>query len=547
MTAVLALIPAGLESPDGSADPLVGSASGESFGGESFDAASFEAMPFDADAFDLPFVPDPLADVDPFVLLGSLDELRDPADLIDPVDLSQYPASAEAEHEWAGAAASVDAFAELCSVLDASEQAQFAVNRAMATHLAATRRALDIAAHDPAVYLQPGELGRPGASELAVRAAATELSMRLHVSVSTIRSRAHEAAVLQDRLPQVWARFVDGVASYADARVAVDSAAGFVPGDGRLVELDEGLAAVIGAITTARFRQQARTLRARLDRDVLAERHARAFTERRVTVEHVDDGMAWLSLYTSQVDAVKIMTRLDATARRDAGHPDELRTLAQLRADAATAWLTGAGTPTAARVEVLVTVPLLNVARSTGGAQRGPGADNDPAVIGASGASGTGGGEVLGGGPTGAAPTIAGTRNEFATLDGVGPIDDVTAARLLGEASTFLRLVTDPVTAAPLALDRTRYRLTKAQRVWLALVHERCTRSACDRPAYVGDVDHELEWSRGGRSNPENLCPLCRGDHTLKHCTLFTQTKNSDDTVTWRSPTGRNYTDPPPF
>jgi len=321
--------------------------------------------------------------------------------------------------------------------------------------------------------------------------------------------------VLHDRLPAVWARFAEGTVIYADARVAVDAAAGFPTGDARLAELDAGLGAVIGTVTTTRLRQCARTLRAKLDRAELPERHDRAFTGRRVTLEHVDDSMAWLSLYTSQVEAVKIMTRLDATARRDAGHPDESRTLAQLRADAATAWLTGAGTPTAAHVEVVVTVPLLDVARGTGSA--------------------------------GAVPPIAGTRNEFATLDGVGPIDDATAARLLGEASTFLRLATDPITAAPLALDRTRYRLTKAQRVWLALVHERCTRAACDRSAYVADLDHDLDWADGGLSNPENLCPLCRGDHTLKHRTSFTQTKNPDDTVTWRSPTGRSYTDPPPF
>lgn len=472
-----------------------------------------------------------LADFDDSAVLLDLDldldwhdrsEMIDPSEMIDVSDLEAWPLALDAEHEFAGAAASVDAFATLCSALDASEQAQFEANRAMAAHLAATRHALDIAARNPGVYLRPEQLGQPDASDFAVRAAATELSMRLHIPVGTIRNRAHEAAVLHDRLPEVWVRFAEGVATYPDARIAADTAAGFEPGDARLHELDHALAAVIGTVTTTRFRQRARTLLARIERDHLEARHVRAHQARRVIVEHVDDGMAWVNLYTSQVEAAKIDARLYATARRDRGAPGETRTLDQLRADAATAWLSGADTPTAARAEIIVTVPLLNITPNLG----------------------TANGNVT---ETGPSKTITGTRNEFAMLDGVGPIDDATARRLLAEASSFLRLATDPLTAAPLALDRTRYRLTKAQRIWLALIHERCTRPACDRPAMNIDVDHNTDWQHDGPSNPENLCPLCRGDHTLKHCTRFVPTKNPDDTVTWRSPTGREYTDPPPF
>ncbi|WP_022889161.1 HNH endonuclease signature motif containing protein [Agromyces italicus] len=446
---------------------------------------------------------DPLAEIDPAVS-GAFDG-RDPLDLLDASDLDVAPFALDAGYEFAGIAASVDAFAELCSELDGAEQAWFAVNRAMAAQLDATRRALDLAARNPAVYLRAGQLGAPDAAELAVRAAATELSMRLHVPVGTIRNRAHEAAVLHDRLPEVWARFAAGAASYTDARVAVDAAAGFAPGDARLAELDEELAAVIGTVTTTRFRQRARTMLARLERDRLEARLARAYAQRRVVVEHVDDGMAWVSLYTSQLEAAKISARLDATARRDSGAPGEVRTLEQLRADTATGWLTGAGTPTGARTEIIVTVPLLTL-------------------------TGT-----------------AGLGDEVAKLDGVGPIDDTTARQLFADAPSFLRLAIDPITAAPLALDRTRYRPTNEQRRWLALVHGRCTRPGCNRLAVSADLDHLHDWQHGGLSNPENLCPACRGDHRLKHSTRFRQTKNADDTVTWHSPTGRSYTDPPPF
>ncbi|GAA4370743.1 hypothetical protein GCM10023152_10130 [Agromyces bauzanensis] len=427
--------------------------------------------------------------------------------LVDPIEGSdvafdELPSALDVELEFAGVAASFDVFAELCTALDEAEQAQFAVNRAMAAHLDAVRRALEVAASEPGVYLRPEQLRSPEANELAVRAAATELSMRLHLPVGTIRGRAHEATVLRERLPRVWASFRDGTVAYVGARVAADAAAGFARGDARLAELDDELSAVIGTVTTTRLRQLARTVLARLERERLEARHTRAYADRQIVVEHGDDGMAWVSLYTSQVDAARIGARLDATAHRDVGVGDEPRTLDQLRADAAVAWLTGDGTPTAARVEVIVTVPCLS---------------------------------------------LAGADDEAATLDGVGPIDLATARQLFHDAPSFLRLAVDPITSAPLELDRTRYRPTKAQRLWLALTHGRCTRPGCDRLAVSADIDHLHDWQHDGVSNPANLAPSCRGDHRLKHATRFAPTKNPDETVTWRSPTGRSYTDPPPF
>lgn len=499
------------------------------------------AWPSGVDLAELLALPaDPLAELDP-ELLADIDRL-DPSDELDPADLvpvGRLPI--ELEREYAGVAAHVEAFAELCASLDEAEQAQFAANRAMAAQLAATRAALDIASRNPAVYLLPSEIGRSGASDLAVRAAAAELSMRLHVPAGTIRSRAYEATVLQDRLPAVWAAFADGTVTYTDARVAAETAAGFPTGDARLLELDRALAEVIGSVTTAQLRRRARTIRAKLERDLLQERHARAFTERRVVTEYVDDGMGWLHLYTSQVEIAKITARLDKTARRDHGLPDETRTCDQLRADAATAWLTGAGTPTAARVEVLVTVPLLPLANLAVGTatECGNAASIAPGLRSAAEGTATEAGD--------ADPLLTAARQQLAMLDGVGPIDDATARRLFAEAPSFLRLAVDPVTAAPLRLDRTRYRPTKQQRIWLALLHATCSRPGCNRLAYTVDIDHIGDWIRQGLTNPENLCPLCRGDHRLKHATLLTPTKNPDSTVTWSSPTGRQYTDPPPF
>lgn len=146
---------------------------------------------------------------------------------------------------------------------------------------------------------------------------------------------------------------------------------------------------------------------------------------------------------------------------------------------------------------------------------------------------------------------------QAAELEGQGPIDDDTARRLFAEAPTFLRLATDPFTSAPLALDRTRYRVTAAQRRWLAKQYEGCTRPGCTSPVTTTDLDHLTAWAQGGATDVDNLAPTCRTDHTLKHRARFTVTRSADGTISWRSPSGhlarteplpaRSYPDRAPF
>jgi len=463
------------------------------------------------------------------------------------------------------------AFAELQANLDAAEGAQLQSNRQFAAQLDAFRRAFALADAHPELYLTAETLaagagsGQPPAhgprldvAELAARSVAAELSMRLLLPAATIRSRGFEAARCHDLLPRLWGRFRDGLASYAELRIALDAISGLpLPADFRgasaeqraaaraaaeqLATFDDELTELVGTVPLARFRRRTRLLRARLDRpDETAARHARAHAQRRLTVESADDGMAWVTLYVSAIDAARIRARIGATAVECSGQPGETRTLDQLRADVATAHLTGAGTPSAVRTEILVTIPALTlVGRSGSGART---------------TAGTGFDHPAGAGAAGTHPDPPYLPAE---LEGHGPIDDDTARRLFAEAPTFLRLATDPFTAAPLALDRTRYRVTAAQRRWLAHQYEGCTRPGCTSPATTTDLDHLTAWAHGGTTDVANLAPACRTDHTLKHRARFSVTRSADGTITWRSPTGhlartepipaRSYPDHAPF
>ncbi|GAA1811164.1 HNH endonuclease signature motif containing protein [Agromyces neolithicus] len=398
---------------------------------------------------------------------------------------------------------SLPARERLASLLFDAEAAQFTANRAMADQLEAIDLAVDLARRMPRLYLQPSALGGSGTEELAVRAVVADVAARLRLSEATVRTQAHLAASLRQHLPQLWQRCVSGVVPYADMRSAVDQLMGLRDDPEVRAEFDAGVARIAGTMTPARFRAAARALRARLERESLTARHARALAERRVVFEPVDDGMTWVSMFVDSVDAARIKARLNSTARHVSRHQGEQRTRDQVRADLAVAWLAGDGTPTAAKVDVIVTVPLLTVT----------GADDAPAH-----------------------------------LDGHGPIDPATARQLFADSPSFLRVAVDPITSAPLDLDRTRYRPTKAQRRWLALRFGTCARAGCGRLAVDSDIDHLLDWFLGGRTNEGNLVPLCHHHHRLKHVTKFRVKRTDPGTVQWTSPTGHTAgNDPPPF
>jgi len=90
--------------------------------------------------------------------------------------------------------------------------------------------------------------------------------------------------------------------------------------------------------------------------------------------------------------------------------------------------------------------------------------------------------------------SLIGADEAPATLDGYGPIDPAIARQLFADAPSFLRVAVDPISSAPLDLDRTRYRPSKAQRDWLALRYGTCTRPGCSKLAVDSDVDHLHDW-----------------------------------------------------
>lgn len=64
-----------------------------------------------------------------------------------------------------------------------------------------------------------------------------------------------------------------------------------------------------------------------------------------------------------------------------------------------------------------------------------------------------------------------------------------------------------------LALGRSRRLASRAQRLALAARDGGCTFPGCDRPAAWTEVHHVVPWERGGATDVENMCLVCRFHH----------------------------------
>ncbi len=322
---------------------------------------------------------------------------------------------------------------------------------------------------------------------------------------------------------------------------------------------DEGARDRALRLPPARFTVAARALRERVHSESIEARHRRAARDRGVWLTPELDGMATLTALLPADRAQAALSRVDRIARHLRGAPGEERTLAQLRADAAADLLTADLAPpadvvSAADLAVPGSVPVPDHAprapRDERPTARVPRSDRrSTIVVTVPALTLLGAGAGAGAGASAGAGVGAGAGTEPATLDGYGPIDLDTARRLAGEATSWVRVLTHPLTGAPLALDRSTYRVPTALRRWLGVTSPTCVFPGCGRPARACDLDHLTAWSEGGTTDDDNLAPECRHHHRLRHESRWGPSRDpSTGEMRWTSPLGVEIAeDPPPF
>lgn len=401
------------------------------------------------------------------------------------------------------------------SALEDLQCADIDLNRHAASRAARIADAVALARRNPELYALSTDRD---AREIAERGAIFDIALRLKSSEDYVRSQLHVAEEAQEHLPALWRNARDGfVSMYLVSHTVGALLKVRAPANGSEFErdaeresyrqIDEATAEWALTCTPTLFMQRLRRLVEKLTPEDASTRHTKSLRDRRVTMEHRENGMTWFSVFMSTEDAIAAYQRADETARQMQKHPNECRTRAQIRADLCSQWMRGIGTDTAVQTKVFVTIPVQMLA-----------GDLDASVT---------------------LPEPA------AELIGHGSIDPLTARQIFLDAGAFRRVIVDPIDSVVLDLERRSRRATAAQRDWLILQHGTCARDGCTRLAQNADIDHETPWSQGGKTNIDELRPLCPRDHVNRHLTRAIYRSRPDRSAEVTTPTGFHSTAPP--
>lgn len=382
--------------------------------------------------------------------------------------------------------------------------------------------------------------------EMAMRSIAAEFASAVRVSDRTMQRQIDGARSLADRFPATLQAFTEGRISKAHAQVIHDAGA-HIEDDQARAEYEAAVIERAQKQTPGRLTPTARGLAERSRSTSFTERHRVARQQRSVRVIDLDDGMSELlallpstlahgihDRLTRMVNAADAAPAHDGAASVDASrspagqsstgqsvHESDPRSLDEKRADAFADLLLcgaptavedpGGSTPShtvrsdeglsAIRAHVQVVVPVLSLL------------DSSEASHGS------------------------------AMLDGRAPIDLETARALLGDASGWDRVLTDPIKGSVLAVDR--YRPSEELRRHLKARDVHCRFPGCRLPARRCDVDHTVDHALGGETIAENLAHLCRRHHSLKHASAWKVRHVGRGSLEWTSPSGRTYVDSP--
>ena len=109
-----------------------------------------------------------------------------------------------------------------------------------------------------------------------------------------------------------------------------------------------------------------------------------------------------------------------------------------------------------------------------------------------------------------------------------------------------IRRVTLDETGVPVNVGR-RYRTaTDAQWAALKAVYSSCAWEGCDRPITWCQAHHIREWEHGGRTDLDNLVPLCTQHHHRVHEGQWHIKLLPDRTLEIHRPDGTHHTTTPP-
>ena len=332
--------------------------------------------------------------------------------------------------------------------------------------------------------------------EFGVEGASAEISCALHLTRRAADSELGFALELLERVPQVLHALKAGSIDTRRARVIISGTSHLDAETARAVVdqiIDEAV-----HLTTGQLRARLRRLCLESDPEEAKKRYEEATADRRLVSEATDSGtdnLMGMDLAPHLVQQATDRINRFAQKLKTAG---ETRTMDQLRAD--------------------VFLDLLL------------GKQHEQ--------SGNAGGVVH---ITTSLETLVELAEEPGELAGYGPVvaDITRQIAKESERAEWWWTITNP-NGTPVHTQTTRRRPTKQLDRLVKAANPTCVFPGCRMPSINCDVDHRLEWSRGGPTCNCNLGPVCRYHHVIRPQHNWTYQPDRYG-YTWTSPLGHKY------
>lgn len=345
-----------------------------------------------------------------------------------------------------------------------------------------------------------------GVTDLVERSVRLELAAAMRITEHAAGRMIRHAEALVERYPGALDSLGHGGITTRHCEILVDHL-DVLPLDVRAPIVADAVALAEGH-PVGTFRRALRALIDTVQAKTLEERHRHALRDRRIAIEHGEDGMGVLLLFAPSVELHAIHGRATSIAKGIKGNEGETRSLDQVRTDVLCDLLIEGITESmpaharGIRASVVVTVPVVSLL------DHADAASADPAVV-----------------------------------EGVGPIPLSTARELCGGESSWMRVLTHPETGMVLSVGRDRYSPPAALRKLVRWRADRCMGPGCGMPASRCEIDHQVRWADGGETSLENTSPFCKNHHLIKDNTDWRvrQLPRSGGAIEWVSPTGRRY------
>lgn len=334
--------------------------------------------------------------------------------------------------------------------------------------------------------------------DIVEKAAAAEVAAALKWTRRTADNEMGLAADLRRRLPQVWDALIEGHIDVARAKVLVYGTTHLPIGTAQ--DVVDTIIDNAHRYTTGQLRTRLRKLCIEADPDEAVRRYETAVAERRVTSEADDAGTAHLFGLDLPPDRLEAGLRHINDLAKSLRRPGETRTIDQLRADV-----------------------LLDL------------------IAGADVAGNTGQGGVI---VHTTLESLAELSEHPGELAGYGPVVADIARQVADRqhAGRWGYVIEDDITGLPLAVGTTRRRPTAAQRRTVEARNPTCIHPGCRMPAMASDIDHRIPWSEQQQTHTDNLAPLCRHHHRIKHEAGWTYQAIGNGDFEFTSQLGHTYT-----